>query len=366
MFKPLEEYLVKAFGSWECLNASFVDETFSTEFYIPDPRAPKDSGRKDGHKSSVESDGLQMPPTETAGEKEALMLTVGRVVWKDRDNFRRGTDRRRPSDARASRRIPVLDWNAVNEFYDLVLNAGTNIAPYVYTTTTITPEAALRSSQRRINNAEMASALGAARVETTNALLRATETLLKRPGRPLQRPDDIRFLLLILANPLLYPGAARRVAPMLAPSSVDRPSRSPPTGSFSDSRRAPRAVPPTKARDTIGSGPASHPGIVKRVLCLLGNLPNECHHHLVSWFSVMPEQHFKQLVELGGSFTTYRIARKDGQPHSRSASSLVRGTLPYEDDWQLKGTAKLMSLLHQANNNVQGRRKGPVCHDFEL
>ena len=35
-------------------------------------------------------------------------------------------------------------------------------------------------------------------------LLKATEMLLKRPGRPLKDPADLRFLLIVLENPLLH------------------------------------------------------------------------------------------------------------------------------------------------------------------
>ncbi|KAJ4998075.1 putative E3 ubiquitin-protein ligase [Colletotrichum sp. SAR 10_66] len=39
---------------------------------------------------------------------------------------------------------------------------------------------------------------------THRALLKATENLLKRPGRPMTDPEDLRFLLIVLENPLLH------------------------------------------------------------------------------------------------------------------------------------------------------------------
>jgi E3 ubiquitin-protein ligase HECTD2 len=70
----------------------------------------------------------------------------------------------------------------------------------------------------------------------------------------------------------------------------------------------------------------------------------------------MPENHFRRLVELGGSFITYRIGRQDTKK-TLQRHNVLRGKLPYSDDWQIKAMARVMALLEKANNNSLGRRK---------
>lgn len=92
---------------------------------------------------------------------------------------------------------------------------------------------------------------------------------------------------------------------------------------------------------------------------LLSNLPNECHHYLVSWFTRMPETQFRRLVELAGSFVTYRLTRQPARKRSQGGNGMMglRGKqLPYNDDWQIKAVARVMSLFFSANNNTAGRR----------
>lgn len=350
MFRPLEQYIQSGFSNLDCLNASFVLKNDKASEIV------REKTQRHMPRKSVDET-VRIPVTEMPGEKEALMLMVGRAVRRDRATSRAEMSREKGHERQTSfRAVPGIDWDAAREFYELLLsptrgelaavgklrgNQANSIKP--------TEPSLLDQDIRKHDVAQIEIALNEARIHLIKTLLRTTETLLKRPGRPLKNAEDIRFLLVILANPLFAPGSVRL-----------NTQRVPPVDAL-PSRIAPRAPPRTQPRKstpvrqhTIGSGPGSHSGIVKRLFGLLSNLSNECHHFLVAWFSLMAEKHFRTLVEVCGSFTTYRISRHDGKQVPRGA---MRGRLPYADDWQVKSAARIMSLLDKANNNTLARRK---------
>jgi len=336
LFKPLEDYLRAAFSDWECLNASFTANsgTDSSNAFLE----PRTDETIQPPRDTLD---IYIPVTEKPGEKEALMLTVGRAVRRERANSRNERGSKSHESKPSLRAPPGIDWDLTREFYDLVLGAGKGLSSLD-----------LSNDSRTDADRYDKLAIDDARIDMLKALLKTTENILKRPGRPLRRPEDIRFLLVIIANPLLYPGAAK----LTTNRSLTVPTSSEVQTQVQGSPRSssPRASP--LGKDSVMGGPGYHSGLLKRIFGLLSNLPNECHHFLITWFSIMPEKHFHRLVELGCSFTTYRITRDDNKKPVRNASGL-RGKLPYSDDWQIKATARVMSLLDKANNNSLGRRR---------
>jgi E3 ubiquitin-protein ligase HECTD2 len=115
----------------------------------------------------------------------------------------------------------------------------------------------------------------------------------------------------------------------------------------------------------------------------MAHLPDDCHHCLVSWFSRYSVGHFERIVDLFGSFVTYRMTRQHGRKRSESAKnddglvpsfSSAAGNTPaelhaalngraagkqakdkrdrpvvYGDDWQVQAAARVMALLFTAN-----------------
>lgn len=213
---------------------------------------------------------------------------------------------------------------------------------------------------------------------------KASELLLKRPGRPLRRPEDCRFLLLLLGNPLLY--SSKIIRPLPTPTDqrvvpivqCQSSSLKPPSPTLRNPSSSSRRSPST------GGATGRHAGIIKRILGLLSTLSVECHQYLISWFSRLEESHFRRIVELVGGFVSYRLSRQHGRKRSNaqdpsgymvpSISRLGAGnpgqlhaalgatTAPkspekhssagdYTEDWQVKAAARTMSLLFSANNN---------------
>lgn len=139
-----------------------------------------------------------------------------------------------------------------------------------------------------------------------------------------------------------------------------------------------------------GNSVSKHSGILKRAFGILAHLPPVCHQYLVAWFSRLSDDRLRGLVDLLGSFVSYRLSRQNSRKrrnsHDPSAGGLIptisgpgagtsahlhaalgdttgtppqgkfsRGN-PYSDDWQVEAGAKVMSLLFSASNN------GPVGH----
>lgn len=272
-----------------------------------------------------------------------------------------------------STKSPRIDWAEVFQWYRLVINAGESWRNMLTSLVDDRPAAAC-------DLASLEKEIAEARAHIRRTLLKATEELLKRPRWPLQRPDDIRFLLILLANPLLYPSTSSQS------EALDCTTGRTEVPNFSRLGRSGR-----KERSKPG-GLGYHSGIIKRILGLLGNLPNDCHQYLVGWFSRYPEPEFERLVDLVGSFITYRLTRQRGnrrsgsfeptgglvpslsgtiesspaqlhaalnaRPQQKKGEDDGRGIV-YSEDWQIRAAARVMALLFAANNaNAERRRSG--------
>ncbi|RIB00822.1 hypothetical protein C2G38_1993792 [Gigaspora rosea] len=134
------------------------------------------------------------------------------------------------------------------------------------------------------------------RANIIRAMMRSVESILKRPGRMLKRKEDIKFLMIILENPLL--------------SQHNFPQES-----------------------------QYHHQIVQRVFGLLSNLSNELHHYLVNWFARHSTEIFRKRVELVNLFITFRLSK---HPIANGPG----GPLAYESDWQINSAAKVMALFY--------------------
>ncbi|CAD6499501.1 BgTH12-03613 [Blumeria graminis f. sp. triticale] len=373
LFEPLEEYIVKSFGSFECVNYSFntVRPVFS-------PRAASEGSKCVLPISSPTSNQL-VPETEIS-EMDAKTLLLGDFAengswWtgnRTNSNVREDPSMRREltgiirgSKDSVNSKSPRIDWVETNEWYHIVLQAGRSWRRSLDFLTKSSPKASKLRKPTEQELDQIEDELSDARYHTQRVLLKVTETLLKRPGRPLTTPNDLRFLLIILANPLLYttsstPRGKQRIRSR---------SKSPPRG------------PTNGTKGTTGQ----HSGIIKRILGLLSNVSSECHRHLVSWFSRYSESQFQRTTDLINNFVMYRLLRQQGRKNNveqdptaglipnisgtnRNSSAALHAALGvvgkvskksdnntktffYGDDWQIKAAAKVMSLLFSANNS---------------
>lgn len=397
IFRPLENYIIACFTSIECLNTSFP--------------SPQNSQLRRAASESTAIGSCPSPKAENCvaldspfPELDAKTLLLGDfaengIWWTGKGQFDRqrsqGNGSRTPdgnSEERLTARTPRINWAEVNEWYLLVVSLGhlwrdrlQEYKPGILPATNMAISEFLAEEGPKSIKNDIVEAC--AHVQRT--LLKASENILRRPGRPLRKPDDCRFLLILLANPLLHAsdsGAFTRTRHTNTPSSTNRPETPARQLTFSLSRgtsMSHRRSPSNKS-GTAGM----HSGIIKRILGLLANLPSEHHHCLVNWFSRFSEFHFRRLVDLVGGFVTYRLSKQHGRkrsddhdPHGGLIPSMSGpgagtsaqlhaalgvsgaqkspekkdGKPSYEDDWQIKAAARVMSLLFSANTLTTSR-----------
>jgi E3 ubiquitin-protein ligase HECTD2 len=399
LFKPLEDYVVTSFASVECVNASF-----STLRPNMAPRAASDGTRRrasplrerDRHaRTEVAMSELSDldPKTLLIGNfaENGSWWTGGRSNMRSPERSRtarKGGDGSSDNSDSVTVKSPRVDWAEVNEWYHSVLNAGTSWrkilddlmdsdghGPYLHHLSN--PE--LEEIEEQVLEAQSHS---------QRVLLKATESLLKRPGRPLNGPHDLLFLLIILANPLLYPShTASKMHEGVRSQFQERKELN--LGSLEPPKPSLQSRSPVSPNARKGSS-GQHSGIIKRILGLLSNVPNECHHHLVSWFARYSDGHFQRTVDLVGSFVTYRLGRQHGKRREidqdptaglipsmsgsgTTSSAALHAALGvagqpskkvdnksqavvYNDDWQIKAAARVMALLFSANNSGLSRK----------
>ncbi len=354
IFESLEDYIATNFGSFACINTSFS---------IPRPptlvRSVSEGNPMTLHARVTDETPHPERPSISGVDGKTLLLGdfAENGSWWTGGRPQRNHSQWVNQGRRSSRslKVPAIDWAELDCFYQVVIQAGSS---WESTLGRLlkgqTEKGLLLTSTSKFLQQELrdiASDLTQARLHVQRALMKATEAILKRPGRPLKSPKDSRFLLILLANPLLHASSANGVKDQ-------------------------------RLFEVKGPGPGQHSGILKRIVGLLANLPNECHCYLVAWFSRFSESQFRRLVDLIGSFVTYRLTRQ----HDRKRSSVqghttelipslpglgisntaqlhaalgVAGpsksgdgktkTVVYSEDWQLKAAARVMSLLFSAN-----------------
>ncbi|KAL8705856.1 MAG: hypothetical protein Q9201_001079 [Fulgogasparrea decipioides] len=376
IFQRVEEYMMGCFRHCDCLNESFS---------YPKPAVPTRSV-SEGATNALQQvhQKSDMPSCgEDIFELDAKTLLLGDVAengswWlgKPATNSKRPRPvPTPPADVRVVRvgsKSPRIYWAELHRWYQAILTAGQQWrSEFLQDLDELRSKGFLTAQKEAIIDADMTES----RNHLRQTLLKATETLLRRPGRPLETTGDCRFLMLLLANPLLY--SVKNADNESRVVGCDKPVvHAQHLGNHDDVKLSIRAA---------RSSAKPHHGIVKRMLGLMANIPQESHRHIVGWFSRYPVEEFGRLVDLIGSFVTHRLNRqRRGQIVSQSSNvssvlvpevfgpqagtsaqlhaalgtgsksanpQSLEGAINYCDDWQLRAAAKIMSLLFLANNN---------------
>ncbi|KAJ2880532.1 putative E3 ubiquitin-protein ligase [Coemansia aciculifera] len=104
--------------------------------------------------------------------------------------------------------------------------------------------------------------------QVIRAMMSGIEQVLRRPGRPLKQRSDIRYLLIIIENPLLL-------------------------------------------QQNFPQESSYHHHIVKSIVGSIANLPNRIHYTLVLWLSQHSRSSVRRKVQLVGQFISYRVQKYD-------------------------------------------------------
>ncbi|KAJ5929024.1 hypothetical protein N7454_006872 [Penicillium verhagenii] len=391
VFKRLENYIIAAFKGCGALNASFP-------VYQQSVRSASN-----GNPPKMKIDPKSVPDSGVRAqvfEPDAKTLLLGDVAenstwwmteWAEAEGqVLPNTKERIPHKSRSvSSRSPRINWTEAHHWYQLVLTAGSSWNErWAAKKPDLSPRPGTDLARyKRWESIEISAIekdIMESRLHLQRTLMKATENLLKRPRKPLKKPEDSRFLLILLANPLLSSPIAYSSSKPSQPPRRDerRPSNSQdipqPTTRDGKSSRKDASAPVAR------SGSSNHHyGILKRILGLLSNMPNDCHHYFVSWFARYPPSQFERLVELVGGFVTYRLSRQNGRkrgenpkdgneliPSFASASGNTPAELHaainrrhpskpppkkqespiiYAEDWQIRSSARIMSLLFTGN-----------------
>ncbi|KAJ5338610.1 hypothetical protein N7452_005338 [Penicillium brevicompactum] len=393
VFDALENSIIDAFKGCECLNESFTTH--------PPPRSARSASSGNPPRMRMESITMPEPAADApVFEPDAKTLLLGDVTensawwmneWAEAEgqNPAYSKEKSSPSKSRmVSSRSPRINWTEVGQWYHSVLSAGSSWSEQwaAKKPDPTRSEADLIRAKRwaAIDPSLVGRKISESRSHLQRTLLKATENLLKRPRRVLNRPEDTRFLFILLANPILSSPTSYPQHTM--PSASHREERRPshpkdyPKPGARDGKHPPKEPPKAPARQ---ESPNHHYGLVKRILGLMSNLPNDCHHYFVSWASRFSVRHFERLVELVGGFLAYRLSRQHGRkrpekpqsgddliPSFASASGntpaelhaainrrgpnkkpvkKTEAPIVYTEDWQIRAAARVMSLFFSAN-----------------
>ena len=401
IFRCLESYIAGCFSGCETLNTSFTTirpaNGTGERITASKPTETPLSTRTRESNSDTET---------SLSEIDAKTLLLGDFAengfwWAgsrlDRD--RSGSTPRRPKSPESSKGVvsaktPRINWAEVTEWYRLVTQAGRmwkdkwkELCP----DGTDSLSASRRARWQAVATGDIEHDITESRIHAQRCLLKSTENLLKRPRRPLKHAEDCRFLLILLANPLLSPQAPW-------PEGQGRSPKVPPARPIKSTSPKGHYPPQIKSSSSLGH----HSGIVKRLLGLISNLPNEMRQFMVSCLSRTSDTFLQRLVDLVGGFVTYRLCRQHNRKQSepinptdglvpsfsevglrhpsqlhaalevRPASLVSRSTdgkpqlASYGEDWQVRAAARVMALLFAANTNHSSKRHESVSFDQQM
>lgn len=390
IFKPLEDYISVTFGRHESLNRSFSSLR---------PR-PRPAPRSEDNLRRTQSAARTASPVAFEGydtQIDAKTLLLGDVaengLWWTREQRRADSplDRLQLSleddqfSDLVNPKTPHVNWIAVNDWYRLVIRCGETWRERLEK---IAPDKILDQAILLTRANEIEEALLEARLHVQRALLKSSEALLKRPGRPLKSASEVRFLLVLLANPLLYPSTSSAMLSQIA-TELDKVDEQASQGKVPSSTEGNTRA--SQKRSATGYWERGYAfGIIKRTLGILSNLSNDCHRALTSWLVRYNEDRFRSLVDLIQSFVTHRLNRSSAriQKATQSGNALVpnlSGTRAdssaqlhaalglsgpaknkakdhiseppaYSDDWQIKSAARVLALMFTANKTFRGER----------
>ncbi|KAK4133062.1 HECT-domain-containing protein [Trichocladium antarcticum] len=372
VFRPLEDYIVKCFTSFHCLNSSFM-----TPRSHPRDRHEADEVRRRPSEQRPTPEPRPEPRREPQNigyfvpELEPKLLLLGDIAengtWWAGGQEEVSAGRIAPSRSQighslVSSRNPHVNWAEMEEWYTTVTEAARPWSDVYQKLVYEKPALAIPPARRYDIEAQILVGQEYAQ----RALLKACESVLKRPGRRITRPEELRLLLIIAANPLL------------------QSSYNPYAGKFPHPDRPQTGVAPR------GTAPASglNSNIIKRIVGIMSNAPVECHNHLVAWLARCPESFFVKTKDLVAGFLAYRLNRQNEKKYEtrvditgglvpnmgagQSSASLHAALRPtqgaikkqkektkkvvYREDWQIKAAAKVLSFIFAANSMGYDRR----------
>ncbi|EFE44604.1 ubiquitin-protein ligase (Hul4), putative [Trichophyton verrucosum HKI 0517] len=407
VFRALEQYITTCFDGCDTLNNSFI--TGRTRYHRA---ASEGSQQSVGRKASVSSATPEDHHVSNLDEKTILLGNFAENAswWAE---SRRSPKSQLPNNGQSSKsygtktsltnsKSPRINWPELLEWYHLVIHAGDSWNSMILDLPDMGEQNASPTKELDVL-AQLNEVIMESRFIVRKTLLRATEKLLQRPKRPLIRPDDTRFLLILIENPLLYSsGSMPRTPSGASPSTVITQHNQRPPGLSTSPYSKPSPEKSSRLQPSAGGSELSslRYSALKRIFGLISNLPNECHHSFVGWFSRLMPSHFQRLVEVVNGFVTFRLGKSHKRQSAKAENGLNLGRyvptfsapgtvthaqlhtalqespekspasenklVSYADDWQIRAAARVMALLFRANGTGNSRKVegGPSAREL--
>ncbi|KAI5296342.1 putative E3 ubiquitin-protein ligase [Ascosphaera acerosa] len=303
-----------------------------------------------------------------------------------------------PTTVTTTSASPLVDWGALHDWYHEIVNVGTTWRD-VWNSLKPASPADMHGAEKSnpwhwIDLATFDKEIEEGRRLVRLALLKSTEDLLIRPKRPLISPDDMRFLFILLENPLLFPSTSpRSLLPARRQSSRHANKRQPSLRHSGESAGSIRRKAATRSPQTPQEK-EYHVKILKRVLGMLVHAGVPHHKTLCAWFSHYTDLQLQRLVNIVSRFITIRLNRDEKRKQHKAktdkgaplndfvpllsnegatpaqlhdAISRVHISKPsdpnphetpaYIDDWQLHAASEAMALLFIANGSTPRTRR---------
>ena len=401
IFQPLEDHLIASFQNCGSMNRSF---------FISRPAIPRRAVSEE-LPLTVNSGGSEPIPDPALpmSELDAKTILLGDVaengMWWAGGRVSRvksqKDDAKSPmvsstSNTSISNKKLGIDWVELEQWYKTILCCGSTWrGNWRKLMSSGEFDIARHSDSLSQCEQEIEDDIAEARMQVVHTLMKSTENLLRRPGRPLKSPEDCRFLCILVINPLLH-NEDRIVESPISSHQSGRP-----LNLMTDLIEQSSTTMLRKSRTQhgkslpIGKHVLLHSGVTKRVLGLMANLSPECHQAMMIWIHRYSEAQFRRLVEHVGRFVTHRLIRNAQSECKRSqnldptaglvpdiptlsggtsaqlhaalgASKLTKKpetkatSVMYAEDWQIKAAAKVMSLLFIVNNGgLHGKSRSP-------
>lgn len=382
IFKALEDYMATCFSSFDSINSSFMPDgnsSRSTAHQIRRKPVPVRESPSTHQRVRSDSDAPSHEYSAPPVHLDPRLLMLGDVAenglwWTGGSKDEQKPLPPPPKPKAETPAIPKhiqMDWHQLSAWYSSVTKVGEGwLAAYEQVSTKHHRNALSETEMQRLERDVLE---GQQHVQRT--LLKLTDNLLRRPGRPLNTGADLRFLLIVAENPLLHadPPAFDGFLDQTA-NQLKRPQ--------------PRGLNHSSMPST---GPLSgeHSGIIKRVVGILSNLSSDCHSQLTFWWARYDDVRFNRLKDLVSSFLTYRMLRhreknqtkkadfedvtgglipqlqagrtgayihdEIGRPRPQKKAQTSNKMITYADDWQVKACSKVLALIFAANQSIRSR-----------
>lgn len=394
IFKPLEDYLDLCFRSPQPINSAFFSrhprhpiktQGQGSHQRNAGPHASQTTPRHSRQLSGHTHPAITTDTTPNLDSSDHKLLLLGDVAengawWLGSPGSLSPTQDATPpfEDSPHYAGSPHINWQALDQWYLIIVNAAESWkAEYeaICTEFRTKPktDAELQTIERELLQGQS---------HLCRVLMKRTDSLLKRPGGQLSSPDDMRFLLILMENPLLHPETITFQGYMQS----------------EDGRTNSQSASPHQGASTSTPGLASghHSGLVKRIVGLLANTDEKVHRHLVAWFSTYKPWRFQRLKDLVFGFLSYRLLRQ-GERQETGSFDITAGLIPqmydnataaslhaelfsttrakeptknrsYSEDWQVRAAARFLALLFTTNSyprpvrdQAGAHRQGSMC-----